>query len=132
MLSCYRTFKLLKRYFCTYAPRLDISLNKNTTTFKFAHDLPVAVFYAVVFANKIFSKRKYFISNLQTCKYTLFSKFVNSKKYFRLERGWISRLKNYHDLQICTRPTCHRILCDGIRKKNILQTKVFFFQFTNL
>ena len=72
MLSCYRTFKLLKRYFCTYDPQLDISLKKNTTTFKFAHALPVAVFYAMVFANKIFSKRKYFISNLQTCKYTLF------------------------------------------------------------
>ena len=33
--------------------RLDISL-KNTTTFKFAHDLPVAVFYAMVFAKKYF------------------------------------------------------------------------------
>ena len=28
MFSCYRTFKWLKRYFCTYAPRLDISLKK--------------------------------------------------------------------------------------------------------
>ena len=40
--------------FCTYAPRLDISLKKNPTTFKFAHDLPVAVFYAMVFAKKYF------------------------------------------------------------------------------
>ena len=29
---------------CTYAPRLDISLKKNTTTLKFDLDLPVAVF----------------------------------------------------------------------------------------
>ena len=118
VLSCYRTFKLLKRYFCSYAQRLDISLNKNTKTFKCAHDLPVAGFYAMIFANKIFSKRKYFVSNLQTCKYTLFEKFVNSKKYFRLERGWISRLKYYHDLHICTRPTCRGILCDDIRNNN--------------
>ena len=41
--------------------RLDISLKKNTTTFKFAHDLPVVVFYTMVFANKIFFKRKYFV-----------------------------------------------------------------------
>ena len=60
MLSCYRTFKLLKMYFCTYAPADGYLTLKNSTTFKFAHDLPVAVFYAMVFANKIFSKRKYF------------------------------------------------------------------------
>ena len=48
--------------------RLDISLKKSTTTFKFAHGLPVAVFYAIVFAKKIFSNRKYFFSNLQTSK----------------------------------------------------------------
>ena len=112
MLSCYRTLKLLKkRYFCTYAPRLDISLKKiprpsnlhttylsrysmrwysqtkyfpngsiffeftnfcklekilpvgtrlnislikTTTIFKCAHDLPVAVFYTMAFANKYF------------------------------------------------------------------------------
>ena len=50
----------------------NISLKKITTTFKFAHELPVAVFYAMVFANKIFSKRKYLFSNLQTSKYTFF------------------------------------------------------------
>ena len=27
---------------------------------------------------------------------------------------------------MCTRPTCRGILCDGIRKKNIFQTEVFF------
>ena len=31
-------------YFCTYAPRLNISLKKNTMTLKFDLDLPVAVF----------------------------------------------------------------------------------------
>ena len=40
--------------------RLDIALKKNTTTFKCAHDLPVALFYPMVFPNKIFSNRKYF------------------------------------------------------------------------
>ena len=68
-------FQVAKKYFCTYAPRLDISLKNNTTTFKYAHDLPVAVFYAMVFANKIFSQRKYFFLefiNLFRCLYTLF------------------------------------------------------------
>ena len=47
----------------------NISLKKNTTTFKFAHALSVAEFYAMVFAKKIFYKRKYFFfSNLQTSK----------------------------------------------------------------
>ena len=46
----------------------NISLKKNTTTFKFAHGLPVAVFYAMAFAKKIFSNRKYFFPNLQTSK----------------------------------------------------------------
>ena len=46
----------------------NISLKNNTTTFKFAHGLPVAVFYAMVFAKKIFSNRKYFCSNLQISK----------------------------------------------------------------
>ena len=46
----------------------NISLKKNTTTFKFEHDLSVAEFYAMVFAKKIFSNRKYFFSNLQTSK----------------------------------------------------------------
>ena len=64
--------------------------------------------------------------NLQTCKYTLFYKFLNSKKYFRLERGWISRLKKYHDLQICTRPTCRGILCDGTRNFFFSNRKYFF------
>ena len=48
------SWKYWERYFCTYALRLDISLKKNTTTFKFAHDLPVAVFYAMVFGKKYF------------------------------------------------------------------------------
>ena len=55
-------------YFCTIAPRLDISLNKNRMTFKFAHDLPVGEFYAMVFF--FFSNRKYFFSNLKSPKFT--------------------------------------------------------------
>ena len=41
-------------------------------------------------------------------------------------------LKKYHDLEIWPWPTCRSILGDGIRKKNIFQPKVFFFEFTNL
>ena len=54
-------------------------------TFKFAHGRPVAVVYAMVFAKKIFSKRKYFISNLQTCKYT-FS--LEVCKFEKNTSGW--------------------------------------------
>ena len=36
-----------------------------------------------------------------------------------MPRGWISRLKKSHDLEMCTRPTCRGILGDGIRKKKI-------------
>ena len=67
MLSCYRTFKWLNRYFCTYAPRLYISLKKY-------HDLQICTrptcrgILCDVIRKKIFSKRKFF-SNLQTCKY---------------------------------------------------------------
>ena len=41
----------------------------------------------------------------------------------------VSLIKKYHDLQICTRPTCRSILGDGFRKKNIVQPEVFFFEF---
>ena len=34
--------------------------------------------------------------------------------------------KKYHNLQMCTRPTCRGILCGVIRKQNIFQTEVFF------
>ena len=44
----------IKRYFCSYAPRLDISLKKDTTTLKFDLDLPVAVFKTMVFVKKYF------------------------------------------------------------------------------
>ena len=43
-----------------------------------------------------------------------------------MPRGWISRLKKSHDLEICTRPTCRGTLGDGIRQKKILQPEVFF------
>ena len=39
--------------------------------------------------------------------------------------------KKYHDLQICTRPTCRSILGDGFRKKNVFQPEVFFSEFIN-
>ena len=127
MLSSYRTFKLLKRYFCTHAPRLDISLTKKSTTFKFVHDLPVAVFYAMVFANEIFSKRMYFFSNLQTCKYTLFWKFVNSKKILpvgtRLDISLkkLPRHSNLHTTYLS------RYSMRWYSEKNISQPGVFFF-----
>ena len=55
------------RYFCSYAPRLDISLKKNTATLKFDLDLPVAEFQAMVFAKKYFRTGSIFfrIYNLQ-------------------------------------------------------------------
>ena len=34
------------------------------------------------------------------------------------------------DLNICTRPTCRSILCDGIRKK-VPTGSFFFIEFTN-
>ena len=32
-------------------------------------------------------------------------------------------VKKSHDLEICTRPTCHGILGDGIRKKMVMLNK---------
>ena len=67
--------------------RLDISHKKYTTTFKFAHDLPVAVFYPMIFAKKIFFQPEVFFFEftnfkihpffLEVCKF--------EKKYFWLE-----------------------------------------------
>ena len=132
MLSCYRIFKLLKRYFCTYAPRLDNSLKKyHVTTFKFAHDLPVAVFYAMVFANKIFSKRKYFISNLQTCKYTLclevckFDKILPVGTRLDISLKKLPRPSNLHTTYLS--PYSMR----WYSHKKYFPPEVFFFQFTN-
>ena len=45
-----------------------------------------------------------------------------------MPRGWMFRLKKYHDLEIWPWPTCRSILGDGTRKKNIFQTEVFFLQ----
>ena len=52
--STMRSGPYTTRYFCSYAPRLDISLKKNTATLKFDLDLPVAEFQATVFAKKYF------------------------------------------------------------------------------
>ena len=41
-----------------------------------------------------------------------------------MSRGWISRFKKSHDLQICTRPTCCGILGDGPRKKEFTNFKI--------
>ena len=70
---CYHVIVLssCKKVLLHLCPAAGYLALKNTTTFTFAHDLPVVVFYAIVLANKIFSKRKYYFSNLQTCKYTL-------------------------------------------------------------
>ena len=80
----------------------NISLIKNTTTFKFAHGLPVAVFYAMEFAKKIFSKRKYFFPiyklltkmvYLEVCKF--------EKKYFRLENIFLRIPSPRKPRQVC-------------------------------
>ena len=125
----YRTFKWLKRYFCTYAPRLDISLKKNATTFKFAHDLPVAVFYAMVFANKIFSKRKYFFR---------FYKLVNTPflEVCKFEKILPVGTRRDISLKKIPRPNLHttylsRYSMRWYSQTNIFQPEVFFFQFTN-
>ena len=68
MLSCYRTFKLLKRYVCTYAPRLGISLKKIPrpsnlhTTYLSRYSMR---WYS---QTKYFPNRSIFFSNLQTFK----------------------------------------------------------------
>ena len=48
--SKYRLFLKIEMH--ENVQRLDISLTKIHTTFKFAHDLPVAVFLAMGFAKK--------------------------------------------------------------------------------
>ena len=53
---------------------LDVSLTKNTTTFKFAHDLPVSVF----FTKKYFPTGSIFFSNLQTSIKKVYLEVVNS------------------------------------------------------
>ena len=64
--STMRSGPYTTRYFCSYAPRLDISLKKNTATLTFDLDLPVAEFQAMVFAKKYFRTGSIFFSNLQT------------------------------------------------------------------
>ena len=54
------------------APRLDISLKKNTATLKFDLDLPVAEFQAMVFAKKYFRTGSIFFE-FTNCSY-IFSK----------------------------------------------------------
>ena len=61
--SIYVRSQTTQRYFCTYATRLDISLNKNPTTFKCAHYLPIPVFYAMVCANMNLSIELYHLPN---------------------------------------------------------------------
>ena len=65
------------------------------------------------YSQKIFSNRKYFFSNLQTCKYRVFWKNI----VIKMPHGWISRFKKSHDLEIWTRPTCRGILGDVFAKK---------------
>ena len=63
----------------------NISLKKNTTTFKFAYDLSVVEFYAMVFAKKNFQAEVFCFQfkNLKKKVYLEVCKF--EKKYFRLE-----------------------------------------------
>ena len=49
-----------------------------------------------------------------------------------MPRGWISRFKKSHDLEICTLPTCRGTLGDGIRQKNSPTGSIFSLEFTNL
>ena len=65
---------------------------------------------------------------------SFFYKLVNTgffgKKYkgIKIPRGWISRLKKSHDLEIFTRPTCR----GSLRQKKFSNRKSFFLEFTNL
>ena len=107
----------------------DIELVDNFLVFvvilcKFDLDLPVAVFKAMVFEKKYFPTGSIFSSNLQTCKYRV---FFGKNVVIKMPRGWISRLKKSHDLEICTRPTCLGIVGDGVRKKNIFRPEVTNF-----
>ena len=43
-----------------------------------------------------------------------------------MPRGWISRLKKSHALEICTRATCRGTLGDGIRKQKSATGSLFF------
>ena len=57
----------------TFAPRLDISLKKNPTTFKFAHDIPTCrgILGDGIRKKNIFQPEVIFFSNFQTSKYTI-------------------------------------------------------------
>ena len=68
---------------------------------------------AVVFAAS--GEVRYFLTRKKLCS-----------TFELMPRGWISRLKKYHDLQICTRTTCLGILGNGIRKKKNSNRKCFF------
>ena len=75
----------------------NISLKKNTTTVKFANGLPVAVFYAMLLANKIFSNRKYFFSPIyKLLKKMVYLEVVNSKQN---TSGWKIFFREYHCLE---------------------------------
>ena len=105
----------------------NISLNKNTTTFKFAHGLPVVVFYSMVLANKIFSKRKYFfleITNvyihpfLEVCK---FEKILPVGTRLDISLKKMPRPSNLHTNYLSW------YSMRWYSQKNIFKTEVFFF-----
>ena len=124
MLSCYRTFALMPRGWISCLNKIPRPSNLHIT-------------YLSRYSMRCYSQTKYFpngsifFSNLQTCKYTLFISLYIRKN----TSGWNAAVylaKNYHDLQMCTRPTCRGILCDGISKKKYFPTgSIFFFKFTN-
>ena len=125
MFSCYRTSKWLKRCFCTYAPRLDISLKK---ILRPSH---LHTTYLSRYSMRCYSQTKYFPNG---SLFFLIYKLVNTpflevckfEKILPVGTRLDISLKKNHDLQICTRPTCHGIVCEGIRKKKNSKRKYFF------
>ena len=108
----------------------NISLKQNATTFKFAHGLPVAVFYAMVLANKIFSKLKYFFwiykllinhPFLEVCK---FEKILPVGTRLGISLKKIPRPSNLHTTYLS------QYSMQWYWQKKKVQPEVFFFQFT--
>ena len=107
--------------FGTFAPRGWISRLK-----KIPRPWHLTLTYLSQYSRRWYSEKNIFQTQvffLQTCKYRFFGK---KYKGIKMPRGWISRLKKSHDLEICTRPTCRGTLGDGIRQKNSPTGSIFF------
>ena len=118
--------QVAKRYFCTYAPWLDISLKKIPrpsnlhTTYLSRYSMR---WYLQI---KYFPKGSIFFRVYNLVNTPFFLEICKFEKILPIGTRLDISLKNYHDLQICTRPTCRGILCDHIYQQNIFQPEVFF------